>query len=86
MIFKRGKIGLKYPLNNKYFSGIYFLIRKDVVVYIGQTTNFKNRMYAHKNGIPHDHIKYIHCHVKMLDYYEMRWISIFNPEYNFKPR
>lgn len=63
--------------------GIYFLIKRRKVVYIGQSTDFISRLFAHKNqAMDYDRFRFIRCSPDKLDYYERRWIRIFKPAHN----
>jgi hypothetical protein len=48
----RKRQGAKYPKPN---PGVYFLFRKDQLVYIGKSSQVRYRIYDHKNG--REHIK-----------------------------
>jgi hypothetical protein len=66
-----------------YKTGIYFLLNKGVVVYIGQTTRYPKRLYYHySQALPHDCIRFMSCDQSKLNDYERRWIRLFKPEYN----
>lgn len=62
-------------------TGIYFLILRNKVVYIGQTTRWPSRLAGHcyKNF---NKVRFIECKRSKLSYYEMRWIKRFKPELN----
>lgn len=64
-------------------SGIYFLIYKKEIVYIGKTKNISHRLAGHgsKN---YEEYRFIPCEEVYLDAYEKRWIEKFKPKYNSK--
>jgi hypothetical protein len=71
----------------KYFTlkdfrvmGIYFLIRRGKIVYIGQTKNIIGRIANHV--ISFDKIRIIPCSKRDLKKYEKRWIIRFKPKEN----
>jgi hypothetical protein len=66
-----------------YKTGIYFLLNKGVVVYVGQTTRYPRRLYHHHNqALPHDCVRFIKCEADKLNHYEQRWIRRFKPLFN----
>lgn len=62
-------------------TGIYFLILRKVVVYVGQSRNLNTRIKCHPDK-NFDRIRLIECSAKKMAYYERRWIRKFNPKYN----
>jgi len=67
-------------------SGVYFLIYKNKVVYIGQTQNFEHRLSSHKGKKNFDSCRFIPCDKEKLLMYESRWILRFQPEYNIRKK
>lgn len=66
-----------------YKTGIYFLLEKGRVVYVGKTTRFPLRLTYHvQQCLPHDCVRFIKCEAAVLDRYEQRWIKRFKPLYN----
>jgi len=61
--------------------GIYFLIKKKKIVYIGQTIHWPDRLYGHRDK-DFDTTRFIKCDELMLRYYETRLIKLFRPELN----
>lgn len=60
--------------------GIYFLLKKGTVIYIGQTTNLVHRMRYHNvQEMDYDCARFIKCDSKDLSKYEKRWIERFKP-------
>ena len=72
-------------LTNEIKTGIYFLIKDGLVVYIGQTTIWPNRLYQHKNK-DYDSTRFIECDQLSLSKYEYRLIKLFRPKYNLHPK
>lgn len=69
--------------------GIYFLIRKGKIVYIGQSIHVFERIKAQKSlGAVFDDVRVIPCREEDLSKYEKRWIMKFLPvdNYSLKPR
>lgn len=62
-------------------TGIYFLIRKKKVIYIGQTCNFPARVKNHHIK-KFDTVRFMQCLKRNLSMYERRWIARFKPYYN----
>lgn len=63
--------------------GIYFLLNKGHVIYIGQTIDLYTRMGKHDSqSMPYDCMRFISCPNDLLDYYETRWIKRFLPSEN----
>lgn len=66
---------------------VYFLIRDDTIVYVGQTNNLPGRVQAHLRDKIFDHVAWIHVPFDELNEAEFYYISRFVPNYNvFVPR
>jgi excinuclease UvrABC nuclease subunit len=66
-------------------SGLYFVMHKGKVVYIGQSVNVISRIFRQHDIITfkkHDKIRVIQCPPDRLLYYEVRWLKRFKPKYN----
>lgn len=63
-------------------TGVYILLYRKKVVYVGQTTQWPIRIGFHKDLIFTD-AKLFECPESRLIKYESRLIEIFNPKYNF---
>lgn len=64
--------------------GIYILIRGYEIVYVGRTQNAFARVAAHqKSQIKFDRWKFIPCEYNEQQRLEARYISAFNPPWNF---
>lgn len=70
----------------KVLCGVYFLIRTERVVYVGQSVNVHARMSGHilEGSKTFDRIAFIECHPEQLDVWETLYIHIFKPELNGK--
>lgn len=64
------------------FSGIYFLIKKGKVVYIGKSIDVLCRAFFGGHRIHFDSVRVIKCDPKRLSEYERRLIIIFRPKHN----
>lgn len=64
-------------------TGIYFLIKRKKVVYVGQTIAFPKRLSGHCSK-DFDSVRFIQCSKKHLTKYEDRWIRLFRPKLNTK--
>lgn len=69
-------------LTGNELTGIYFLIDKDLVVYVGQSHNIKHRMIQHNKEKVFDNIYYFECPESELNELEAKYIGEFNPSYN----
>lgn len=64
-------------------SGVYFLLKNNTVVYVGQSINTEKRILTHKySGKDFDSFRVIPCSHDLLLHYEHRWLKWFNPIYN----
>lgn len=64
-----------------YQSGIYFLIRDGIIIYIGKTKFLPVRLAGHSVR-DYDTYRLIPCAVDKLAVYEERWIKRFKPVKN----
>lgn len=62
-------------------SGIYFLIWRNKIIYIGQSIDLDRRMYEHR-WVRFSYYREIECHPSKLREYEKRLIVYFRPRYN----
>lgn len=63
--------------------GVYFLVKDNSVIYIGQSSNIINRLTGHKEK-NHDSVFYILCKKEDLLKLESHYIIAFNPILNKK--
>lgn len=70
------------------FCGIYFLIRADRIVYVGQSRNMPVRVHQHKadRGKRFERYAMHVCPPRLLDRLERYYILRFQPEYNLDLR
>ena len=62
-------------------AGIYFLIDRGEIVYIGATTRWPGRLSGHINK-NFNAVRFIPCRQSKLHKYELRWIFKFKPKLN----
>lgn len=62
-------------------TGVYFLIKNNEVVYVGQSTNVLNRIQGHKDK-DYDQAFYIECEKDSLLELETKYIIAFTPKMN----
>jgi len=64
--------------------GVYFLLRQDAIVYIGQSINVIQRIGTHvtEHKKRFDRVLYLPCPQGLLDFYERELIFYFKPRYN----
>jgi hypothetical protein len=62
-------------------TGIYFLLKRQRVVYIGKTERWPIRLSDHRN-IDFDEAKIFECDQSLLTDYENRLIRLFSPRHN----
>lgn len=62
--------------------GVYFLILKGVIVYIGQSIDIQSRVGAHYGVLDFDSYSYIECAKSDLDLVESIYIHIYSPPLN----
>ncbi len=65
-------------------TGIYFLIKDNIIVYIGQSINVEKRIVSHRDK-DFDSFRVIVCDNSKLLEYEKRLISLFKPKLNGSP-
>lgn len=75
------KIILEKSCNYK-FCGVYFLINKQKIVYIGQTKIGLPRIFQHRQTKVFDKYSILKCTEKELNFYEDYLIKKFKPKYN----
>ena len=73
------KDAITIPINYKSF--IYFLIKNNVVVYVGQTKQGLYRPFSHRDK-EYDEMKIILCEPNKLDLIEDKYILKYKPIYN----
>jgi len=63
--------------------GVYFLIKDEEIVYVGQSVNIFSRIGAHETLKDFDTFTYIECDKSELNIIEAKYIVKFKPKYNF---
>jgi hypothetical protein len=63
--------------------GVYFLIKNETVVYVGQSTNIFQRVGDHESKKDFDTFTYIECAKEDLNIMETKYIVKFKPPLNF---
>lgn len=83
---KKDIIGHKKSINNVVSDrGIYFLIKDNKIVYVGQSVNIFKRIKNHKRTKDFDYYNYIllpEVSDNRLNDVEMKYIAAFSPKYN----
>lgn len=79
MKFEENKIAKTIELYENVF--VYFLLKNNEVVYVGQTKKGTSRINAHTNK-DFDKVKVIYCKIGELDKLEDFYIKKYNPKYN----
>ena len=77
---KKEILSRRTPLEKDCF--IYFLIKGEEIVYVGQTTNGLTRITQHCADKNFDYYSIEKCQITNLDNLEARYIVEFNPKYN----
>jgi len=63
-------------------TGIYFLVKDEKIVYVGQSTNIFARVGTHKMDKDFDKAVYFECPSTELDDLEYELITVLQPKYN----
>lgn len=68
----------------EYISGVYFLIKDNVIVYIGQSINCKGRILEHirEGNKKFDFAKIVRCDINDLAEMERLFLDYYLPKYN----
>lgn len=69
-------------LEGSKFGWIYFLVKEECVVYVGQTNSLRSRINRHKKEIDFDEYRYLEVIKDELDYFEQQYILKYRPKYN----
>ena len=65
------------------FTGIYFLLDNEKVVYVGQTLSISSRIYDHhKSSKKFNRFAWVRCKPELLNDWEGYYIGTFLPKYN----
>lgn len=71
---------IKVPEHEQVF--IYYLLKDDEVVYVGQTTQGLTRPFHHDGGKDFDEVRIVHCEPNQLNVFESVAIEKYRPIYN----
>lgn len=63
-------------------TGIYFLLKGERIVYVGQSTNLHTRLSHHQSRIDFDSVSFVSCDQEDLDVLESMYIHRLKPEKN----
>jgi predicted GIY-YIG superfamily endonuclease len=61
-------------------SAVYFLVKNDRVIYVGQTKNLLARYWTHETVKDFDHMLFIRCQPSELLELEDHWTLLLRPE------
>lgn len=82
MRFEEDNVAITLTVPSHYQNTfIYFLIKGDIVVYVGQTKIGLTRPFQHTNK-DYDTVKIIYCNEEELDMMENNYIAKYKPKYN----
>lgn len=73
---------LKNSVPYKDTTGVYFLIKDNEIVYVGQSVRVYTRISSHEKTKDFDSVSWIRCEVESLDYLESFYIYKFRPKLN----
>lgn len=62
--------------------GVYFLIKNEEVVYVGQSVEFLRRIHEHYGKVDFDSFSFIECNMGDLRAEETKYILKYLPKYN----
>lgn len=63
-------------------TGIYFLLHRKKIVYVGATTRYPVRIAEHRKDKVFTKHRFIECEFDKMADYEYRWVCRFSPKYN----
>lgn len=81
MLIEREIVKAASPINTSDYCGVYFLVKGDRVVYVGQSINILVRVREHSKHKDFDSFSFIRCEKKKLDVLESLYIHALRPEY-----
>lgn len=84
-LYSESKI-ISTSFSAKPVAAVYFLIRDEKIVYVGQSTNVHARIAEHQKSKQFDRINFIECPEDHLYQLEKMYIQRFNPEMNIACR
>jgi len=80
MLIEREIVKAASPINTSDYCGVYFLVKGDRVVYVGQSINILVRVREHSKHKDFDSFSFIRCEKKKLDVLESLYIHALRPE------
>lgn len=81
MLIEREIVKAASPINTSDYCGVYFLVKGNRVVYVGQSINILVRVREHSKYKDFDSFSFIRCEKKKLDVLESLYIHALRPEY-----
>lgn len=79
MVYASEIVAQSVPYENQ--CGVYFLVKSDRVVYVGQSVQIGTRLSDHAKTKDFDRYTYVACSKEKLDVLESLYIHALNPEY-----
>lgn len=75
----------RHKIEDKLKCGVYFLLKDDIVVYVGQSTNIISRVWSHrKRGVEFDEFTYVEATRDELNHLEAIYTLKFLPKLNMR--
>lgn len=65
-----------------HLTGVYFLIKNEHIIYVGQSVNILSRIASHKRDKEFDRFAFVPCEREDLDVLESLYIHFLRPELN----
>ncbi len=84
MLIEREIVKVASPIDTSDYCGVYFLVKGDRVVYVGQSIHIQMRVREHSKDKDFDSFSFIRCEKKKLDVLESLYIHALRPEYQGK--
>ena len=70
------------PIEDFDFCGVYFLLKRYEIVYVGQSLNVFNRIQQHRKDKDFDRFAWVNVDQSLLDAVERMYIHLFKPPLN----
>tara|TARA_B110000285_G_scaffold73250_1_gene84466 strand:- start:564 stop:1304 length:741 start_codon:yes stop_codon:yes gene_type:complete len=84
MLIEREIAKVALPIDTSDYCGVYFLVKGDRVVYVGQSIHIQMRVREHAKDKDFDSFSFIRCEKKRLNVLESLYIHALRPEYQGK--
>lgn len=81
MLIEREIVKAALPIDTSDYCGVYFLVKGDRVVYVGQSIHIQMRVREHAKDKDFDSFSFIRCEKKKLDVLESLYIHALRPKY-----